>query len=62
MLTDQYLKGIPADSPRRPRRRAAAGFITEDNLARIRGLDEIARRRGQSLAQMALAWVLRDGA
>ena len=60
MLTDKYLEGIPADS------RVARGgalrreFLSEDNLARIRSLDGIARRRGQSLAQMALAWVLKD--
>ena len=60
MLTDKYLRGVPADS------RAAAGkslrqsFLTDDNLARVRALNEIAVRRGQSLAQMAIAWVLRD--
>jgi L-glyceraldehyde 3-phosphate reductase len=60
MLTDKYLEGIPADS------RVARGgalrreFLSEDNLARIRSLDGIARRRDQSLAQMALAWVLKD--
>lgn len=60
LLTDRYLDGIPADS------RAAAGkslstdMINEENLARIRALNEIARSRGQSLAQLALAWVLRD--
>lgn len=61
MLTTKYLNGIPKDS------RAAAGkslresFINEDNIARIRGLNGIAQRRGQTLAQMALAWVLRGG-
>ena len=61
MLTDKYLKGIPADS------RVARGgalrreFLSEDNVARIRSLDAIARRRGQTLAQMAVAWVLRGG-
>ena len=60
MLTDRYLAGIPQDS------RVARGgalrreFLSEDTLARIRGLDAIARRRNQSLAQMALAWVLKD--
>jgi L-glyceraldehyde 3-phosphate reductase len=60
MLTDRYLKGVPTDS------RVALGgalrrdFLTEENLARVRALDAIARRRGQSLAQMALAWALRD--
>jgi L-glyceraldehyde 3-phosphate reductase len=60
MLTDRYLKGIPEDS-----RAARAGTISEDmlsedNLSRIRALDGIAGRRGQTLAQMALAWALRD--
>ncbi|MEY9210670.1 L-glyceraldehyde 3-phosphate reductase [Thermobifida halotolerans] len=60
MLTDRYLGGIPTES------RAAAGkslspdWLTEDNLARIRALNEIAAQRGQSLAQMAIAWTLRD--
>jgi L-glyceraldehyde 3-phosphate reductase len=60
MLTDRYLGGIPADS------RAAKGvflsedMITEERLGRIRALNEIARQRGQTLAQMAVAWVLRD--
>ncbi|MBT9291737.1 L-glyceraldehyde 3-phosphate reductase [Prosthecodimorpha staleyi] len=61
MLTDKYLRGIPQGS------RAAAGkslrqsFLTEDNIARIRALNDLAGRRGQSLAQMAIAWALRDG-
>lgn len=61
LLTDRYLTGaIPADS------RAAVGHflkperISETYLARARALNEVARRRGQSLAQLALAWVLRD--
>jgi L-glyceraldehyde 3-phosphate reductase len=60
MLSDRYLAGIPPDS------RVARGgalrreFLSEDTLAPVRGLDAIARRRGQSLAQMALAWVLKD--
>ncbi|MEM8915514.1 MAG: L-glyceraldehyde 3-phosphate reductase [Pseudomonadota bacterium] len=60
MLTNKYLNGVPADS------RAASGgsfrdtFLTEENLAYIRALNEIAEERGQSLAQMALAWALRD--
>src|SRR2546426_8353581 len=60
LLTDRYLSGIPADS------RAAKphGFlrreeVTEDVLAKVRRLNECARARGQTLAQMALAWVLR---
>jgi L-glyceraldehyde 3-phosphate reductase len=61
MLTDKYLNGIPADS-----RVVKASnffpeeFLSQENLAKVRGLNEIARRRGQSLAQMALAWCLRD--
>ncbi|CAG7572501.1 L-glyceraldehyde 3-phosphate reductase [Barrientosiimonas humi] len=60
MLTDKYLKGIPADS------RAAQGksldpkMIDDTALKHIRALNRIARSRGQSLAQLALAWVLRD--
>ncbi len=60
LLTDRYLGGIPDDS------RAARGGslsrdrLSEETLERIRALDQIARERGQSLAQMALAWVLRD--
>lgn len=60
LLTNRYLKDIPADS----RASKAHGFlkkdaITEDKLNRIRALDAIAQARGQSLAQMAIAWVLR---
>ena len=62
LLTDKYLDGIPADS--RINRPGGDSFgremLSEANLARVRGLNEIARRRGQSLAQMAYAWVLRD--
>jgi len=62
LLTDKYLAGIPAAA--RINRPGGSSFLrewlSEENLARVRGLNEIARRRGQSLAQMALAWVLRD--
>jgi L-glyceraldehyde 3-phosphate reductase len=60
LLTDKYLNGVPDDS--RVRRGLAfdESFLTEENLARVRGLNEIASRRGQSLAQMAIAWSLRD--
>jgi len=62
LLTDKYLDGIPADA--RINRPGGDSFgremLSEENLARVRGLNEIARRRGQSLAQMAYAWVLRD--
>jgi L-glyceraldehyde 3-phosphate reductase len=60
LLTDKYLKGIPADS----RANKPHGFlkreqITDDKLAKVRRLQELAQARGQTLAQMALAWVLR---
>ena len=61
LLTDRYLSGVPDDS-----RVAKSGVflkrsdITEETLARARALNEVAMKRGQSLAQMALAWVLRD--
>ncbi len=62
LLTDKYLDGIPANS--RVNRPGGDSFpkesLTEENLARVRGLNEIAKGRGQSLAQMAYAWVLRD--
>ncbi len=60
LLTDRYLNGIPADS------RAARGgsvqksMITDETLERVRGLNEIAAGRGQTLAQLALSWALRD--
>jgi L-glyceraldehyde 3-phosphate reductase len=60
LLTGKYLNGIPEGSRVSLGRSRAREFVTEDNLARIRGLGEIAKRRGQSLAQMAIAWVLRD--
>ena len=62
LLTDKYLGGIPADARiNRPGGGSLqASMLSEQNLARVRALNEIARRRGQSLAQMALAWVLRD--
>jgi L-glyceraldehyde 3-phosphate reductase len=60
MLTDRYLDGIPADS------RAAQGksldpeLLSDASLQHVRALNEVARGRGQTLAQMALAWILRD--
>jgi L-glyceraldehyde 3-phosphate reductase len=60
MLTDRYLNGIPEDSRAAKDAFLKRDFINEENLARIRGLNEIAQRRGQTLAAMALAWVLRD--
>ncbi|MEN8238005.1 MAG: L-glyceraldehyde 3-phosphate reductase [Actinomycetota bacterium] len=60
MLTDKYLGGIPGDSRASEDASLETGFLTEENLARITALNEIAVRRGQTLAQMAIAWVLRD--
>jgi L-glyceraldehyde 3-phosphate reductase len=60
MLTDRYLNGIPADSRAAKDGFLKRDFINDENMARIRGLNEIAGRRGQTLAAMALAWVLRD--
>jgi L-glyceraldehyde 3-phosphate reductase len=60
LLTDRYLDGIPADSRVRRGEAFAEQLLSEDNLARVRALNEIAGRRDQSLAQMAIAWALRD--
>jgi L-glyceraldehyde 3-phosphate reductase len=61
LLTDRYLSGIPADSRAgKPDGFLKAQDVTEDRLKRIRRLNAIARGRGQTLSQMALAWVLRD--
>ena len=59
MLSDKYLNGIPAGS-RASRHGSLSPNLIEEALQKIRGLNEIAQRRGQSLAQMALAWTLRD--
>ena len=62
MLTDRYLNGIPEDSRiRTDGRFLQASAITEERLAQIRGLSGIAKKRGQTLAAMALSWILRDG-
>ncbi|KQY31229.1 aldo/keto reductase [Caulobacter sp. Root487D2Y] len=60
MLTNKYLGGVPQDS--RAAREGSLGghMLSADNIARIQALDALAKARGQSLAQMALAWVLRD--
>jgi L-glyceraldehyde 3-phosphate reductase len=60
MLTDRYLEGIPEGSRASRPSSLSPDLLTEDALARARALNEIAQRRGQSLAQMALAWILRD--
>ena len=60
MLTDRYLEGIPEDSRAARDGSLSPEMLSEDNLARIRALNDIAASRGQSLAQLALAWTLRD--
>jgi len=60
MLTDRYLHGIPADSRAAKARFLSEESITEEKLDRVRGLRKIAEGRGQTLAQMAIAWILRD--
>lgn len=60
MLTDRYLDGIPAGSRAAQDKSLDENSITEDKLDRVRGLQRIAAGRGQSLAQMAIAWILRD--
>jgi L-glyceraldehyde 3-phosphate reductase len=60
MLTDKYLNGVPSDSRMAKSSSLSKNLLTGENLTHIRALNEIAQRRGQSLAQMALAWVARD--
>src|SRR3712207_3615728 len=60
MLTDKYLQGIPEGSRASQDKSLSTDLLTEEALGHVRALDAIARRRGQSLAQMALAWALRD--
>ncbi len=62
LLTDRYLKGIPADSRiRTDSRFLKETSLTEEKLQQIRQLNDLAAQRGQTLAQMALSWILRDG-
>ncbi len=62
MLTDRYLNGIPEDSRiKTDGRFLSASAVTEEKLSQIRELSKIAKNRGQTLAEMALAWVLKDG-
>lgn len=62
LLTDRYLKGIPSDSRiMTDGRFLNKAALTEDKLRRIRALNDLAAQRGQTLAQMALSWILRDG-
>jgi L-glyceraldehyde 3-phosphate reductase len=60
LLTDRYLQGIPADSRVRRGEAFDESLLSDETLARVRALNEIAARRGQSLAQLAIAWALRD--
>ncbi|MFF4404081.1 L-glyceraldehyde 3-phosphate reductase [Streptomyces sp. NPDC001404] len=60
LLTDKYLHGVPEGSRASRGTSLDAGLLTEDVVRRLRGLNDIAQRRGQSLAQLALGWVLRD--
>jgi L-glyceraldehyde 3-phosphate reductase len=60
MLSAKYLAGVPDDARAAKGGSLSAGWLTKENLERIRALNDIASRRGQSLAQMAIAWVLRD--
>ena len=60
MLTSRYLNGVPADSRMARNDSLSADMRSEQNPTHIRALNEIAERRGQSLAQLALSWALRD--
>ena len=60
LLTDRYLAGVPPGSRASRPGSLSPDTITEGTMAKVRALNEIARRRGQTLAQMALAWTLRD--
>lgn len=60
MLTNKYLNGIPEDSRANKGKSLQQGFLTEANIKNIQALNEIAQKRGQSLAQMAIAWVLKN--
>ncbi|MGH6759979.1 MAG: L-glyceraldehyde 3-phosphate reductase [Phyllobacterium sp.] len=61
MLTSKYLHEVPTDSRAAQHKSLRPDFLSEENLTNIRALNAIAERRGQTLAQMALAWVLRGG-
>jgi L-glyceraldehyde 3-phosphate reductase len=60
LLTDKYLDGVPEDSRVRRGLAFSEDLVTPENVERVKALNEIAGRRGQSLAQMAIAWTLRD--
>jgi L-glyceraldehyde 3-phosphate reductase len=61
MLTSKYLGGIPDDSRAAQGKSLRPAFLNERNIGNLRGLNAIAEKRGQTLAQMAIAWVLRGG-
>ncbi|MBU3030885.1 L-glyceraldehyde 3-phosphate reductase [Paracoccus marinaquae] len=61
MLTGKYLKGVPSGSRAAQGKSLSQDWLSEDMIARLNGLNGIAAARGQSLAQMAVAWVLRGG-
>lgn len=60
LLTDKYLNGVPAESRARLEGSFRKGFLNDEILGRVRALNGIARQRGQTLAQMAIVWALRD--
>ena len=60
LLTDRYLQGIPGGSRASRPGSLSADMLSEENLEKVRALNQLAARRGQSLAQMAIAWTLRD--
>src|SRR5262245_21235193 len=60
LLTDRYLDGVPSGSRAARESSLSPALITDETLAKVRGLNGIASRRGQTLAQMAIAWALRD--
>jgi L-glyceraldehyde 3-phosphate reductase len=60
LLTNRYLNGVPADSRVATGGAMSADMLTEERLSRVRALNEVAARRGQTLAELALVWALRD--
>jgi L-glyceraldehyde 3-phosphate reductase len=60
LLTDRYLHGVPADARAAQGKSLLPSFLSDENLGHVRALNDIAAARGQSLAQMAIAWTLRD--
>jgi L-glyceraldehyde 3-phosphate reductase len=60
LLTDRYLNGVPAGSRASQPGSFSRDLLTDETLAKVRALNQIAQKRGQTLAQMALAWTLRD--